>query len=355
MIKRIILSHFMGYERFDSGEFAPINVVIGKNDTGKTGLLKLLYSLCRSVDTYSRRKGNQEASLRRIFADKLVNTFQPGKKGLGELVRKPGREKLEIDVELDHRVLGYKDRLHFSFGESATHTINTGTDSTKLINDSFRCLFIPAKEVLTQLKAIRATRDNLDMIGFDDTYLDLIRSLVISTGRGNYPNELKQVNQKLEDLFEGTVEPTADLDEFVFKKGKAEFPLTLTSEGVKKIGILTTLIRNRQLNAQSVLFMDEPETMLHPAAIRELVEMLTLLAKSGIQIFIATHNYFVLKQIHLCARREKVKASCYMLSREKESSVGAQIADLTEDLPENAISEEAIRMADEEVSLALGI
>jgi predicted ATPase len=68
--------------------------------------------------------------------------------------------------------------------------------------------------------------------------------------------------------------------------------MQLTAEGIKKIGILTTLIRNRQLNANSVLFLDEPETTLHPEATRELVEMLMLMARAGMQIFLATHNYF---------------------------------------------------------------
>jgi len=354
MVKELELKNFMGHTHFKSDDFAPINVIIGKNDTGKTGLLKLIYASCKSVDIYSRRKQNEDVDLRKIFSEKLSDTFQPGKKGIGELVSKLGKDKLEIDILFDHPGLNYRDRVHFSFGESTTSNIS-GTNSIRTISDSFRCLFIPAKEVLTPLKAIRATRYNLFMPGFDDTYIDLINSLVIPTQKGNITQELVQVNRKLENLFEGKIEQGDDFDEFVFKKGNTEFSLTLTSEGVKKIGILTTLIRNRQLNASSVLFMDEPETMLHPEAIRELAEMLILMAKSGIQIFIATHNYFVLKQIHLCAYREKLRANCYSMSREKGKPVETKQFDLRDALLENAISEEAILMADEEVRLNLGL
>lgn len=344
----------MGHAHFESGEFAPVNVIIGKNDTGKTGLLKLLYAICKSIDIYSRRKQNEDIGFKKVLAEKMSNTFQPGKKGLGELVNKVSREKLEVDILFKQTELKYEDRLHFSFGESTNSTIS-GQDAIKPIPEQFRCLFIPAKEVLTPLKAIRATRDNLFMLGFDDTYLDLIKSLVIQTQRGNIVQELVQVNRKLEKLFEGKIEQTDELDEFVYKKGKTEFPLTLTSEGVKKIGIITTLIRNRQLNSNSVLFMDEPETMLHPEAIRELAEMLLLMAKSGVQIFLATHNYFVLKQIHLCAKEEKVKTNCYSLTRERGQPVRSQLFDLTDEFPENPISDEAILMADKEVRLDLGL
>lgn len=344
----------MGYGEFRAVDFAPINVIIGKNDTGKTGLLKLLYASSKTIDIYSKRIKNEDVSLKKILAEKLSDIYQPGKKGLGELVNKSSKEKLSVNIEFKHARLGFEDRLHFSFGESTTNTIIDCQENIKTVPENFRCLFIPAKEVLTSLKAIRATRDNLHMLGFDDTYLDLIRALVIPSQKGNITYELKDVNKRLEALFEGQIEQQAD-DDFVFKRGNTEFPMQMTAEGVKKIGILTTLIKNRQLNSNSILFLDEPETALHPEAIRELVDMLMLMAKAGIQIFLATHNYFVLKQMHLSARKDDVATKCYSLYREKGKSIEYKEHDLKKELPENSISNEAIRMSDEEVQLDLGI
>ena len=354
MIKSVTLKNFMGYSKFKSSEFAPVNVIIGKNDTGKTGLLKLLYASVKTIDIYSKRKQSEDVNFKKLLAEKLSDTYQLGKKGLGELVSKITKEKLSVDIKFKHQWLYYDDRLHFSFGESTTNTIVECQEDIKPISEYFRCLFIPAKEVLTSLKAIRATRDNLHMQGFDDTYLDLIRALVIPTQKGNITKELKDVNKKLEELFEGQIEQQTD-DDFIFKKGNTEFSMQLTAEGVKQIGILTTLIRNRQLNATSILFFDEPETTLHPEATRELVEMLMLMAKAGIQIFVATHNYFVLKQMHLSARQKDVETICYSLNRDKGKSITYSIYDLKKEFPENQISDEAIRMSDEEVKLDLGI
>lgn len=354
MIKSVTLENFMGYGKFESGEFASVNVIIGKNDTGKTGLLKLLYCASKTIDIYSRRSQNIDVELKKLLAEKLLNTYQPGKKGLGELVSKITKEKLTVDIEFNQIRLNYEDRLHFAFGDSTTNTIVDCQKSIKPITENFRCLFIPAKEVLTSLKAIRATRDNLHIPGFDDTYLDLIRALVIPTQKGNITEELRDVNKKLEELFEGQIEQQSD-DDFLFKKGNTEYSMQLTAEGVKKIGILTTLIRNQQLNANSVLFLDEPETTLHPEAARELVEMLMLMAKAGIQIFMATHNYFILKQLHLSSRRDDVKTNCYSLCREKGKSIEYKVYDLKKEFPENPISDEAVKMSDEEVMLDLGL
>jgi wobble nucleotide-excising tRNase len=83
--------------------------------------------------------------------------------------------------------------------------------------------------------------------------------------------------------------------------------------------------------------------------------MLMLMAKAGIQVFVATHNYFVLKQMHLSARRDNVSTNCYSLSREKGKSIKFKMYDLKNEFPENPISDEAIRMSDEEVKLDLGL
>lgn len=331
---------------------AGINVILGSNDSGKTSLLKLLYATLRSADVYSREADSKPVSLKKLLAEKLQDTFQPGKKGLGELVMRPSnKEKMQVEMEFKNDRLKYEDRFFFTFGDSTTTTIVDGQDKIKAMPDEFRAVFIPAKEVLTSLAAIRATRDNLRLSGFDDTYLDLIRSVVLPNVQGNIQKDLKNVNRDLENLFKGQIEQVTE-GEFVFKRGGQEFSMPLTAEGIKKIGILSTLIRNRQLNSTSVLFMDEPETALHPHAVRELVKMLTQMSKAGIQIFLATHNYFVLKQIYISSRKEKVPAQCVMLSRTSETEpVFCKAFNLAEGMPENALTLEALSMADEELAL----
>ena len=63
----------------------------------------------------------------------------------------------------------------------------------------------------------------------------------------------------------------------------------------------------------------------------------------------------VLKQMSICAKREQMNTNCYMLGKESGKYVTATLYNLKEEFPENAISEEAIRMADDEVGLDLGI
>ena len=53
-ISEVQLKNFGMIENFSSSQFANINLIIGENGTGKTFLLKALYSAIRSLEEYRR-------------------------------------------------------------------------------------------------------------------------------------------------------------------------------------------------------------------------------------------------------------------------------------------------------------
>jgi predicted ATPase len=120
-----------------------------------------------------------------------------------------------------------------------------------------------------------------------------------------------------------------------------------TAEGIKKIAILDFLLGNGHLNENSIIFIDEPESALHPEAISKLLDIVAILAKHGIQFFMASHSYFVIKKLFLIAQEQKL--SIPVLSQEGDSW---QQSDLLDDMPSNAIINESIRLYKEEVGLA---
>ncbi len=346
----------MAHSDLSLKDIPAINVIIGKNDTGKTGLLKLLYATVKSLEVYSLKAKSSEVVFKKELSDKLLDTFMPRKNGLGDLVQKGSKERLDIDLVINGNNGKYRQQIFYSFGDRTEKSISTCIEHVEAIPaNSINALFVPAKEVLTAFTDIRNIRENFYGTGFDDTYLDLIKALNLETTKGRVANELSQVNKSLEDLFEGKIEQTGQKDQpFVFKKGNQQFAMQQTAEGIKKIGILTTLITNRQLGKGTILFMDEPETALHPDAIRQMVEMLVAMSKAGVQIFIASHSYFVIKQLANCSKREQINVSCWNLTREIGKPVNNSFHDLIDGiLPSNSIIDEAIKMYDEEIDIDL--
>lgn len=346
----------MAHSDLSLKDIPSINVIIGQNDTGKTGLLKLLYATVKSLEIYSLKTASSDVVFKKELSEKLLDTFMPRKNGLGDLVQKGSKEKLDVNLTIIGNNGKYKQQLYYSFGERTEKSISTSLDDvTPLPPNSINALFVPAKEVLTAFNDIRNIRENFYGIGFDDTYLDLIKALSLETTKGRVANELSQVNKSLEDLFEGKIEQTGQKEQpFIFKKNNQQFAMQQTAEGIKKIGILTTLITNRQLGKGTILFMDEPETALHPDAIRQMVEMLVAMSKAGVQIFMASHSYFVVRQLANCAKRDNINVSCWSLTRNVGMPVSNSFHDLIDGvLPSNSIIDETLKMYDEEINIDL--
>lgn len=383
MIKKISIKNFQAHELFITENLTPLNLIIGANDTGKTSLLKILYATCKSWKEYGLKQKHNPEPFKNILIRKLQNTFNPKNQHIGYLAKKNttaekskklehtrknnqlglfsnnskkisneksnDSKKLNIEISFEYE----NQNINFNFGDKASKTLSCNKNI--LVPDKkFGALFIPAKELITMLHAIEASRDNLFFPDFDDSYYDLVKSLKIPTRRGRINKNLNKVNSKLEKLFGGEVKQNIKDSSvnYIFQRGNQKFTMSLTAEGIKKNGILTTLIRNRELSEGTILFMDEPDATLHPNATRQLAEMIYFISKAGIQIFIATHNYFMLKQLSIIARREKDDINCFSLKRSTDNKkVIHTLSNLIDGLPENTIVEEALKMFDDETEL----
>jgi AAA15 family ATPase/GTPase len=129
--------------------------------------------------------------------------------------------------------------------------------------------------------------------------------------------------------------------------------MSQTAEGVKKIGLIAHLIRNRNIQSRSILFFDEPAAHLHPQAASAFVEMLFEMAKADIQLFIATHSYLVLKQFELLAREQDERMPLCVLTPGEGGGVDARFADLRGRIPQNSIVDASVNLFERDMDLSL--
>lgn len=336
MLNQVELRNFGPLTALHWSELGPINLVLGGNGCGKTFLLKAMYSAMRTLEDYKR--GNEQRSAAEILADKLYWTFQAEK--IGDLMSK-GADK---PLNYSHR-FGGKD-FSYSFGKDTSKQIADLENNVSPRQSN--SVFLPAKEILSLHSIILKSREQDRVFGFDDTYLDLARALRQLPQKGrNYP-EFAQSRQNLETLLGGKVELDETSNSWQFKKGNQKFPIGVTAEGVKKIAILDTLLGNRYLDTDSLIFIDEPESALHPAAISSLLDIITPLAKRGMQFFLASHSYFVVKKLYLIAQKNDMSIPLICAD-----ATGWQTSDLKDGMPDNPIIDESIRLYKQEVELAL--
>ncbi|HND18559.1 MAG TPA: AAA family ATPase [Acidobacteriota bacterium] len=336
MINQIKLKNFGPLSQIEWTNLGQINLVIGVNGSGKTFLLKALYSAMRTLEEYKR--GDVQETAAEILWRKLYWTFQPEK--IGDLVTKGADSQLEFRLEFDQKEFAY------SFGkDTAKHISTLENHVPPRANNS---IFLPAKEVLSLHHIILKSRDVDQTFGFDDTYLDLARALTQSSKPGKNFTEFAKSKQSLETILGGRVEREETSGRWQFKKGNQRFPIGVTAEGVKKIAILDTLLSNRYLAPQSIIFIDELESALHPIAISQLLEIVAMLAERGIQFFLATHSYFVVKKLFLIALEKNIPIP--VISSDGESW---KYANLKEGMPDNPIISQSIHLYEQEMELAL--
>jgi len=337
MINSLELKNFGPIHQFKCEKLGNINLIIGGNGTGKTILIKALYSAMRTLEEYKR--GNEPRNASEILADKLYWTFEIEK--IGDLVSKGADEPLSFKLRFGGQDFSYR------FGKDTTKSIQTLENHVP--PRSSNSIFLPTKEVLSLHHIILQSRELSKTFGFDDTYLDLARALrQLPTGGRNY-QQFAMSRKNLSEILEGKVEYDEKLGRWQFKKGNQKFPIGVTAEGIKKISILDTLLGNRYLDQNSVIFIDEPESALHPVAISKFLDIIAMLAECGIQFFMATHSYFVIKKLFLIAQKND-KLLIPIISVKDDSW---DIANLREGLPDNPIIDESIQLYKEEVELAL--
>lgn len=141
-IQTLILKNFMLFEsaKFDWSE--NINVICGENSTGKTTLLKIMYSLLKPVS-----KGTPELTTKemeeRSFVEKLQGVFRPDDMKIGRLVsRVQGSNRTEFCVILDK-----KQKISMGFGNRQENhaDIKLALSEEK---QKFDAIYIPTKEMI---------------------------------------------------------------------------------------------------------------------------------------------------------------------------------------------------------------
>lgn len=332
MITRLKLENF---GPFPSLEWEPgtVNLILAENGRGKTFLLKALYTAAKALETYGR--GDQTKSFSEVLADKLYWTYQT-KNGIGELVSKGGSKRLHFEAEIDDRFLAY--------GFTASASREPGTVNGNYQPRKDMSVFLPAKEVLSLTEVIAHSRRVQHVFGFDDSYLDLITYLETEPERGRNYDVFSQIRKRLDAMLDGRV--VREGSDWYYKQGNAKIGIHQTAEGVKKIAILHRLLGNKTLAPGSFIFVDEPEAALHPSFVVEFVEMLFDLARMGMQVFMASHSYFVLKKFFLLANSEDAPTTS-TLSLEKGSN--GVVHDLSQGLPDSSIVRASIKLYEEEL------
>ena len=109
--------------------------------------------------------------------------------------------------------------------------------------------------------------------------------------------------------------------EFIFKGDNLSFKdnisgqeisKNLVSFGMTNLGMIQALLKHNVITQGSFVFIDEPETNLHPDWQVKLMEVLLVLAQAGVNIVITTHSTDLLKALEVNLKKKKIKSEGFL-------------------------------------------
>ncbi len=292
-LTRVKLENFTAFESLDLELSPGINVLVGANGTGKTHIMKVCYAACETSTAEMRG-----------FLEELTRVFLPSGRDAKRLIRR-GEEGNDS-----------RAKAGIYFGDSPPISVGIKSDGSNSSRPSelpiIEGVYIPVKEMLANAPGFRSLYA-LREIHFEEVYKDILDRAYLPSLRN--PAD-KHLLDKLKQMIGGEV--VIEGEEFFVSTEHSLLEFTLLAEGFRKLGLLWLLIRNGSLQKGSVLFWDEPETNLNPKLLGTVMDVLLELQRSGVQIFLATHNYVVLEEIDL-RQKEEDDVAFHSLYRDEET------------------------------------
>jgi predicted ATPase len=136
--------------------------------------------------------------------------------------------------------------------------------------------------------------------------------------------------------------------------GQGNLEMPLVAEGLRKLAMLARLITTGSLLDKGYLFWDEPEANLNPKLIKLVAWAAFTLSQQGIQVVIATHSLFLLKELELLSREaEGMEAQQRYFSLVKTpDGVQVEQGSRIDDLQTLVLLDEELAQSDRHMELA---
>ena len=324
------LAYFKNFAKLKdtSVEFNDITVLAGKPSTGKSYIMKFIYS-------------RYEASI------SILNAF-----GIESIIQMQEMLKsLFKNDEIFKKILNDNQKLSkvISIGknnvqERTKNILNSTFTDINQISDNFSVDFkgqkvtyrdnilnIEIEEAKKSYKEFLESSIDIDKINknviFVETPLILEFKYFMKREKGKTPYHIesllnildtdysftdeeqdkfiKSFREKSQKIIGGDIESSGD--SFIFnRKDDKNYDILNTSSGIKSIGLLQYLVTNKALKKGSVLFWEEPEVHLHPEWQKKMVELFIELMNAGVKIVFSTHSPYMCEYLNALSKNKEL-------------------------------------------------
>lgn len=297
-IKKLEINNFRCFENFEISDFKAINLIVGKNNSGKTCLLESLFLIVGSTnpmlpDTINNIRGldSSTTNLKYLFHNCNLTSFP--------LFTAKFDNNSESEITLSPTYsASNKEPFSFNSLSSATSQEIVGIELTlkiknkpspnKIIKNSYvisnqgeqRILSDYRNKMTAAFIPANALETRSALLGYGELVKKKKEAAVLKI--------LQQIEPKILEIHalpDGLFFSYKDIDELI--------PCQIAGDGIRRIFNIITNIANETNN---VILIDEIEAGLHYSAHSSLWKGIFSLCKAlNVQLFITTHNIETLR------------------------------------------------------------
>ena len=292
----------------DFNDLKGINLIIGKNNTGKTYLSNFIYTVLRNI-RIERTLNNKIRSIgKRMennnFSDELRETDLP----FVFHTNKNRFENTKINIEFDEKDKFTENEKYFLENIEINNVCCFPAERSGAIL-FYNQLLENRNNILRQLELSQ----DINLLKNISRYSEPVNEYIIRLNKLEeyenkeeteiYKNLVKNIN--IQNIIEGEI--IIKSNQIIYKsENNLELNMGLVSSTVKTLAGFFLYLKY-QAQKGDIVFIDEIELNLHPENQRKLVKLINYLSKQGIKFIISTHSPIITEEIDNMLLFEKVK------------------------------------------------
>ena len=318
-IERLKVQNFTSLTNVELLDLPDLVVLIGKNSSGKSNLIDALALLLLEFGEETERKLGNQDDYQHLFANNDTHIVPCPR--IEVTISLTTDEYLDLlpadpfDVSDEDSVnvhLG-KELVTNDAGEIVWKTVEVSIGNYPLTldgdgvaegveeADTGTFLGVLAKFLKEKFEVVYTTESSRswpDRFSERPTIIDpdhVTRLWERSQSKGLRRRPWAQVTQKYEQLAPNNQRPAGVANSIQVQEGALAVPVGMTGEGSQAV---LRLIDQLESGAQ-IMAVEEPESHLHPALIKNVGQLLSEFANGGRQLFVSTHSPFLVDRSSL--------------------------------------------------------
>lgn len=149
--------------------------------------------------------------------------------------------------------------------------------------------------------------------------------------------DLQNSNTKVIDIISNIINGQFIVDDFkgvIYEKNGKEIDIDNVAQGIKGFGLIQLLLKNKQLNPRTLLIIDEPEIHLHPTWQILYAEILTILSKKlDIPILLTSHSPYFIEALKAYTEKYNFNDKTnFYISKKSKNGLSSSIYDVSNDI-----------------------